>query len=216
VIETNLFGPMHCARAVLPVFRRQGRGVLIHVGSIAGEIGQPYVPSYTISKFALRGLSEALRIELADDPGIQVCTLLPYAIDTPHFESGANRSGREPHAMPPVRKPESVARALVDLAERPRRQRYEPRYAVLGLALHAVLPGFVERTLLHALRAWHFAPRAQPVTQGNLFEPRDDEGAVHGTRPPRIGTIPLLAWLAAHFAARGGRALWPGRGAGVE
>lgn len=209
VIETNLFGAMHCARAILPAFRRQGHGVLIHVGSIVSRIGQPYVPSYTVSKFALRGLSEALRIELADEPDIHVCTLLPYTIDTPHFESGANRTGREAHAMPPVQSPEVVARALVDLAERPRRERAVPRYIAAGLALHALLPAPVERVVLHALREWHFAPRPQEPTRGNLFEPGEDEGAVRGTRAPRIRTLPLLAWLAAHFAAQGARALVP-------
>src|SRR5690606_17479042 len=101
VIETNLFGPMYAARAVVPIFRRQGRGVMINVGSILGKVGQPFVPSYVISKFALRGLTEALRAELADAPDIHVCSLLPYAMDTPHFESGANRVGRAAHPMPP-------------------------------------------------------------------------------------------------------------------
>src|SRR5690606_38778192 len=87
VIETNLFGAMLAARAVLPVFRAQGSGVMVNVGSVLSQVGQPFVPSYTISKFGLRGLSEVLRVELADEPAIQVCTLLPYAVDTPHFQS---------------------------------------------------------------------------------------------------------------------------------
>src|SRR4051812_44334067 len=65
VIETNVFGAMYGARAVIPIFRKQQRGVLINVGSILGKVGQPFVPSYIISKFAVRGLSEALRAELA-------------------------------------------------------------------------------------------------------------------------------------------------------
>src|SRR5690606_18472927 len=56
VIETNLIGAMRCAHAVLPILRRQGRGTLINVGSILSKVGQPYVPSYVVSKFGLRGL----------------------------------------------------------------------------------------------------------------------------------------------------------------
>src|SRR5690606_11381548 len=55
VVETNLFGPIYGARAVVPHFRERGRGVLINVSSILGKTGQPFVPSYVISKFGLRG-----------------------------------------------------------------------------------------------------------------------------------------------------------------
>jgi NAD(P)-dependent dehydrogenase (short-subunit alcohol dehydrogenase family) len=103
VLEVNLWGSVHGARAALPIFGRQGHGVLVNIGSILSKVGQPFVPAYVISKFALHGLSEALRTELADQPAIHVCTLLPYAIDTPHFEGGANVTGRRAFAMPPAR-----------------------------------------------------------------------------------------------------------------
>ncbi|HEY8492668.1 MAG TPA: SDR family NAD(P)-dependent oxidoreductase [Myxococcota bacterium] len=200
VIETNLIGAMRCAHAVLPIFRRQRRGTLINVGSILSKVGQPYVPSYVVSKFGLRGLSEALRMELADEPDVQVCTLLPYAIDTPHFEEGANRVGRPAHAMAPVQSPEKVARALVDLAERPRRERHVPRYAVAGLALRALLPGVTERAVLHLLRAWHFGEGREAPSDGNLYEPTPRAARIHGTRPPRIRFPALVAWLAGDLA----------------
>jgi NAD(P)-dependent dehydrogenase (short-subunit alcohol dehydrogenase family) len=195
VIETNLFGPIYAARAVVPIFRRQRRGVMINVGSILSKVGQPYVPSYVIAKFGLHGLSEALRAELADLADVHVCTLLPYAIDTPHFEAGANHVGREAHAMPPVQSPEAVARALVDLAEHPARERHVPRIAALGLALHAWLPGLTERVIFEALRGWHFSDRPEPRTAGNLERPDDTEATVHGRRSPLIGLPALLLWL---------------------
>lgn len=206
VLETNLFGAMYAARAVVPIFRRQRRGVMINVGSILSKIGQPFVPSYVISKFALRGLTEALRAELADERDVHVCTLLPYAIDTPHFESGANRVGRDAHAMPPVQQPEDVARALVALAEHPVRERHVPRIAVLGLGLHALLPRTTERVILSVLRQWHFGDTPEPRTRGNLFAPDEDVvDGVHGTRPPLLDTPALLAWIVRHL----GRILVP-------
>ena len=200
VIETNLFGAMLGARAVLPVFRRQHRGVLINVGSVLSEIGHAYVPSYVISKFGVRGLSEALRVDLADEPDIHVCTVFPYAIDTPHFEVAANRIGSAPYAMPPMQSPEQVARAIAHLAEHPRRTRHVPRAAVLGLALHAILPRTTERLLLEALRRWHLGGAEQHVTTGNLFAPPPEAGRIHGRRPPRIGLGSLIAWLAWQLA----------------
>lgn len=49
VLETNLWGAVYGARAVVPLFRRQGHGVLLNVGSILSKVGQPFVPSYVIS-----------------------------------------------------------------------------------------------------------------------------------------------------------------------
>lgn len=200
VIETNVFGAMYGVRAVLPVFQRQHAGVLINVSSVLGRVGQPYVPSYVVSKFALRGLSETLRTALADEPAIHVCTLLPYAFDSAHFESGANRVGLDAHAMPPMQSPEKVARALVSLAIRPRRQLHVPRYAALGVALHALMPETVERAILHLVREWHFGYERQPRTRGNLYEAPDEKGATHGHRPARTSLPGMLAWAAGHFA----------------
>lgn len=196
VIETNLFGPMYAARAVVPIFRRQRRGVLINVGSVLSKIGQSYSPSYVISKFALRGLSEALRAELAEEPDVHVCSIFPYAIDTQHFETGANRLGRQVHPMPPLQSPEKIARAIVDLAEHPRRELHVPRSATIGLALHRLLPRTTERLLLHVLSQWHLSNTPESQHQGNLFRPSDDQPTIRGTRPPQITTPRLVAWIA--------------------
>lgn len=195
VIETNLFGAMLGARAAVPIFRAQRSGTLINVGSVLAEVGQAFVPSYSISKFALRGLSEVLRVELADEPDIHVCTLFPYAIDTPHFQSGANERGRRARPLPPVQSPEKVARAMVSLAASPRRELHVPRIAVLGLALHAMFPTTTERLLLRALKAWHFDEVAQGSTAGGLYQPVEvAEGEVHGERAPMLSTAQFAAW----------------------
>jgi hypothetical protein len=165
-----------------------------------------------ISKFGVRGLSEALRVELADDPDIHVCTLMPYAIDTQHFETAASRVGFQARAMPPTLSPQKVALALVDLAARPRRERHVPRIAALGLAVHVLFPHTVERLLLHALETWHFAPAPEPVTSGSLFTPTPEPAAVRGQRGPRIGTLRFALWALGDLlrgSRRPGRRLRP-------
>jgi NAD(P)-dependent dehydrogenase (short-subunit alcohol dehydrogenase family) len=199
VIETNLIGSMLGARAVIPVFRRQQRGVLINIGSILSMVGQPYVPSYVISKFGLHGLTEALRTEFADDPDIHVCGLYPYTVDTQHFQAGANWIGRHARALPPLQSPEKVARALVKLAEHPVRARYVPRIAALGLLLHELAPGAVERMLLHVLRRWHFDPDAEPLKSGNLYSPDDEPARVHGERGPQTSGAKFTLWTLAEL-----------------
>jgi hypothetical protein len=81
-------------------------------------------------------------------------TLLPYAVDTPHFQVGANFVGRKPHAMPPVRSPEDVGRALVDLAQRPRRELHVPRSAAPSADPAAIQGRRGPRIGLPGLVAW--------------------------------------------------------------
>ena len=195
VFETNVYGAIFGARAVLPVFRRQRTGVLINVGSILSKVGQPFVPSYVISKFALRGLSEALRSELAEYPAIHVCTLLPYAMNTQHFESAPNFVGRAAHALPPATTPVAAARAMVALVHRPRRERHVPRITLLGLALHQLFPRIVERAIHRIVSNWHFGDVVLRDSKGNLWKPASEPAQIAGKRPPRISFARLILWL---------------------
>ena len=203
VIETNLFGAMYGARAVMPHFEERKRGVLINIGSVLSEVGQPYVPSYTISKFGLRGLTEALRAEIAELPDIHVCHLVPYAVDTPHFEDGANRIGRHARALPPVQSPEKVGRAIVALAIRPRRELHVPSYVALGTVLHWLVPRTTERLLVRALTKFHFDDQPERSVKGNLYAPKPHRGAVRGNRRPQIGTAAFMAWCMRELARMG-------------
>jgi NAD(P)-dependent dehydrogenase (short-subunit alcohol dehydrogenase family) len=195
VLETNLIGPMYAARLVIPIFNRQGSGTLINIGSVLSQVGQSFVPSYVISKFGLDGLTLALRSAFADNDRIHICAVLPYATDTPHFQEGGNQIGRRAHAMPPIQEPEDVAAAIVGVAARPRRHRYVPRYAAIGVVLHWLAPHTTERLLHHALQRFHLVS-TQPATRGNLFGPTGARGTVHGTRRPVIGRCAFAAWVA--------------------
>ncbi|MBN1486554.1 MAG: SDR family oxidoreductase [Anaerolineae bacterium] len=63
-LETNFFGTLRVCQAALPTLRQQGYGYIINISSIGGIIGIPYQGLYSASKFAIEGLSEALRMEL--------------------------------------------------------------------------------------------------------------------------------------------------------
>src|SRR5437588_5967994 len=80
-LETNFFGQVAMAKVVLPAMRAQRSGHIIMVSSISGLAANPVTSSYSASKFALEGWSEALRIEL-HSLGIRVVLVEPGAYDT--------------------------------------------------------------------------------------------------------------------------------------
>lgn len=64
IFETNLLGILRVCRAAIPVMRNQGSGVIINISSIGGRIGLPFQGFYSATKFALEGVTEALRMEI--------------------------------------------------------------------------------------------------------------------------------------------------------
>lgn len=102
VIQTNLMGCVNGAREAIRQFREQGHGRLINVSSMVAHAGQPFTSAYVTSKWGIRGLSECLRMELADAPDIHVSTILPASIDTPLFQRAANYVEQPVKAMTPV------------------------------------------------------------------------------------------------------------------
>jgi NAD(P)-dependent dehydrogenase (short-subunit alcohol dehydrogenase family) len=81
VMETNLFGVMRMCQAVLPAMRKQRSGAIINISSIIGEIGLPFRGLYAASKFAVEGMSEALRMEVAPF-GVRVVIVQPGGFRT--------------------------------------------------------------------------------------------------------------------------------------
>lgn len=79
--ETNCFGAIRVMKQVIPTMRRQRRGIIINVTSVAGLVGIPGECVYSSSKFALEGLSESISYEL-QPYGIKVILIEPGVINT--------------------------------------------------------------------------------------------------------------------------------------
>jgi NADP-dependent 3-hydroxy acid dehydrogenase YdfG len=82
MMAVNLFGAVHAMQAVLPVMRQAKGGNIVNISSLAGRRGVSPLGGYSATKFALVGLTEALRVELFNT-GIKVSLVMPGVIDTP-------------------------------------------------------------------------------------------------------------------------------------
>jgi NAD(P)-dependent dehydrogenase (short-subunit alcohol dehydrogenase family) len=203
VIETNLFGQVHGARAALPRFRAQGGGVLINLSSVWGRVTTPDVSAYVTSKFAVRAFSECVRHEVSDVPGTDVATILPQAVDTPIFSRAANHAGRAVRPVPPMVDPHEVARGIVRCAQSPKR---EVTYKRMGRALeflHSFAPALYERVLPPAFEAGNYSDERVPATAGRVLEPDPGGGSVHGGWTRRRRELARAFGAAARGAARG-------------
>jgi len=89
LFRTNLFGAVEMTRAVLPVMRAQGRGGIVNISSMGGQMSWAGFSTYSAAKFALEGLSEALADEVKAF-GVQVMIVEPGAFRT-DFAGGALR-----------------------------------------------------------------------------------------------------------------------------
>src|SRR5258707_5424683 len=96
--ETNVFGVLRVNRAALPHMRRQGSGLLLHIGSIAGRLALPFLGLYGATKFALEGLTESYHAELAPF-GIDVAIIEPGTYPTPIAAKHANAADTERAAL---------------------------------------------------------------------------------------------------------------------
>lgn len=80
-MATHFWGPLHLVQACIPAMRRRGFGRIVNISSIGGRVAVPHLAPYSASKFALAGLSDAIRAELSQY-GIRVTTVYPGLMRT--------------------------------------------------------------------------------------------------------------------------------------
>lgn len=180
VIETNLLGTFHGLRAALPWMREQASGVIVNLSSVLGKMGSPYQSAYVASKHGVRALSDCVRQEVEDVPGIHVCTVLPGPIDTPLFRNAGNYTGREVKPMQPVVAADRVADAIVSCAVKPRSEVVVGASGAQVLGVNRLLPGLVERAAAKQVARDHFGPAPAAPEAGNVLAPNDGPTSVSG------------------------------------
>jgi len=149
LFDLNFFAPLALSQLAIPHMRQRGRGMLVNVSSIAGEITLPWFTLYSASKHALGSLTVGLRLELERD-GIRTMTVCPGYVNT---EFQRHAIAGTPPASLQRRRPLSVsveqcAQTIVRGVERDSCMVVTPRTGWAVIWLRRLFPATVDRYLI--------------------------------------------------------------------
>ncbi|MBY8874846.1 SDR family NAD(P)-dependent oxidoreductase [Micromonospora sp. PLK6-60] len=204
VVRTDLLAAAGAARVALRHFKEAGGGTLILTGSVLGHVTAPYMSGYVASKWGLQGLARALQQEARDLPGVHICLVNPGSVDTPVYQRAANHLGRAGRPPLPVTTPERVARAIVDCADRPRREVSVGRANVVMRFGFTLLPGLYDVLVGPLMRAAGLTGGPVPPTDGVVFTPDPANASVRGGWLPDLPR--LVRTVGGNALLRGARA----------
>jgi short-subunit dehydrogenase len=177
VLDVNVMGYVYGSYYALQQFKKKKEGTLINVSSVVGVVSQPFAAPYVASKFAIKGLTQCLRQE-NEDKDIEICMVLPATIDTPFFQHAANYSGKKISTINPVYKAKDVGETVVKLAKHPQREVKVGVSANMLISGHALAAETTENAFAEQAKREQFENKDAPISNGNLFEPIDDNYGV--------------------------------------
>jgi short-subunit dehydrogenase len=180
LFDTNFWGIVNGSLAALPHLRQQG-GALINVGSEVSDAVVPLQGMYSASKHAVKGFTDALRIEVSelDDAPVSITLIQPTAVDTPYPQHAKNYMDQEPKLPTPQIEPEKVADAILDAAAKPERDVRVGAMSVMNTIAAKVMPSAADKmSAKQADRQQYDEPPRNP--DGALWQP-GGEGMVHGS-----------------------------------
>ncbi|MFM1848242.1 MAG: putative oxidoreductase yxnA [Pseudomonadota bacterium] len=180
LFETNFWGVVYGSLEAVRFMREEG-GALINLGAIASDRAVPLQGMFSASKHAVKGFTDALRMEL-EQAGVPISVTLikPSAVDTPYAEHARNYLASAPRTPAPLYAPETVARAILYATE------HVERDVIVGGA----------GKVLSSMSAW--APRlTDKVLERTLFTAQQSD------RPARLNGADALYRPGSDLAERG-------------
>src|SRR5690606_15611113 len=112
ITDVNIKGTLNCISVAYPIMVRQGLGHIVNTASLSGLEPTPFLTAYTMTKHAIVGISQSLRIDAAD-LGVKVSVLCPSAIETPLLDAD------NPVDLPSLSWKPNIRRLLTKLAGAP-------------------------------------------------------------------------------------------------
>ena len=180
LFETNFWGVVYGSLTALRHLRANG-GAIINVGSEVSDAVVPLQGMYSASKHAVKGFTDALRVEIeeVDEAPIAITLIQPTAVDTPYPQHAANYMNEEPKLPSPQIDPQRVADAIVHAASHHERSVRVGGQAVLNTVMAKVAPGLADKMSAKQVDRQQYdeAPRSP---EGTLRTP-GESGRIRGS-----------------------------------
>ncbi len=198
LFDTNYWGVVHGSMVACAHLRFRG-GALINVGSVLSDVAIPIQGTYCATKHAVKGYTDALRLELEEqDTPISVTLIKPSAIDTPYTKHAKNLLPVEPQNPPPVYAPETVAEAILHCAENPERDLYVGGGGKMFADAGRYVPRLTDKLIEAAMFDVQKSDRPKPVNRpDSLYAPTKD-GEERGGYPGHVSESSIYTKAAIH------------------
>lgn len=204
VIETDLLGVAHGAKAAIPHLQRDGGGTFIAVSSVLARRSVPLMSAYCAAKHGVDGFLESLRLELRhQNIPVNVVQILPSTINTPFFRTARTHMGEKPMGPPPFYPASDVATSIVYVAKHPVRDLTVGGAGKGIVAMQRLSPGLFDRLMMPAIvRGIKSREPKDADAPHNLYAPVSDdrvEGEFGNLTHPGGS---LTTWLDTHPRVR--------------
>ena len=199
--EVTYLGTVHGTMAAVKRMTARDRGVIIQVGSALSYRAIPLQATYCGAKFAIRGFTDALRVELRHDKShVRITMVQLPGVNTTQFNWCRSKLPNHPQPVPPIYQPEIPAEAVYWAAHHRRRELWVGYSTVQAIVGGMIAPSFAD---------WYLSRSAfsgqqvsdMPVSgdrPDNLFEPQPQLAATHGIFDDQAKTSSPELWVATH------------------
>ena len=184
LFDINFWGVYYGSLAALAHLKANG-GALINVGSEVSEAVIGYQGMYSTTKHAVKGFTDALRVEIEqiDQAPVSITLIQPTATDTPFPQHAKNYMQQEPKLPEPLDNPDDVAKAILKAAVKPMRSKKVGALSKINTATAKLLPGVGEKmSKVQAHRQQYDEPPREPAgTLDRSGEEAGLAGQIRGT-----------------------------------
>ncbi|EFQ84470.1 oxidoreductase, short chain dehydrogenase/reductase family protein [Aeromicrobium marinum DSM 15272] len=163
IVDVNLHGVIHGTKAVAPGMIDRGRGHVVNVASAVGRVAMADGATYSASKFAVVGFSEAMRAELAPQ-GVDVSVVLPTVVQTELSAGVPAARGVKPVTA------DDVAKVIEEVILKPKAEVWVPRWSQAIVKTTNLLPRRAQEAISRAMKADSVLSSADPAARAAYEE----------------------------------------------
>ncbi|MBD1395777.1 SDR family oxidoreductase [Pontibacter sp. JH31] len=179
LFDTNFWGLVYGSQMAAMHLRNRG-GAIINIGSVLSDVAIPMQGMYSASKHAVKGFTDALRIELEEEKApVSVTLIKPSSINTPYPEHAKNYTAHKLTLPPPVYEPEEVAQAILYAATHEKRDITVGGGGKFMSITNRLAPGLMDLSSEELMTDQQLRDEPARQREGTLYQPGEG-GRIHG------------------------------------